>query len=159
MDPKIKQKVLRLLSNGMYVMTSRAGDRHGAATVTWLSQASFNPPLIMAAVRPDSNVFECLAESRIAVVHIIGVDQQEVARNFLSTTKTSGQTINGEPFIEGKTSAPVLPVTPAHVECKVLHIIDTGGDHTLVVMEVVEAEFRRDVEPLLIAQTRWHYGG
>lgn len=159
MDQKVKQKTLRLLSNGMYVMTSRSGERVGAATITWLSQASFNPPLIMAAVRQDSNVFECLSESRIVAIHILGEDQQNLARNFLSTTKSNEGTINGEPFIEGKTTAPILHNTPAHVECNVKQIIDAGGDHALVVMEVIEAEFRREVEPLIIGKTHWHYGG
>ena len=45
----------------MYVITSRYGEDYGAATVTWVSQASFRPPLIMAAIRPGSNVFKCLS--------------------------------------------------------------------------------------------------
>lgn len=51
MNPKIKRKTLRMLSNGMYVITSSSGERYGAATVTWVSQASFKPPLVMAADR------------------------------------------------------------------------------------------------------------
>ena len=39
-----------MLSHGVYVLTSRSEDRYGAATVTWVSQASFKPPLVMAAV-------------------------------------------------------------------------------------------------------------
>jgi flavin reductase (DIM6/NTAB) family NADH-FMN oxidoreductase RutF len=61
MEPKTKQKALRLLTNGMYVLTSRSGDKYGAATVTWVSQASFKPPLLMAALRKDGSVFQCLA--------------------------------------------------------------------------------------------------
>src|SRR5207253_3846937 len=80
MDAKVKQKTLRMLSNGVYVLTSRSEDRYGAATVTWVSQASFKPPLIMAAVRRESNVFECLAESRSAVLHIVGDRQRSEER-------------------------------------------------------------------------------
>jgi hypothetical protein len=75
MDAKVKQKTLRMLSNGVYVLTSRTGDRYGAATVTWVSQVSFKPPLVMAAVRRESNVFKCLAESRIAA-GLLGVFAQ-----------------------------------------------------------------------------------
>src|SRR2546430_4487128 len=100
MDAKVKQKTLRMLSNGVYVLTSRSEDRYGAATVTWVSQASFKPPLIMAAVRRESNVFECLAESRSAVLHIVGDRQQEVARRFFFPTHAACGTINGEAFME-----------------------------------------------------------
>src|SRR5438034_7222838 len=100
MDAKVRQKTLRMLSNGVYVLTSRSEHRYGAATVTWVSQASFRPPLIMAAVRRESNVFECLAESRSAVLHIVGDRQQEIARRFFFPTHTACGTINGEAFME-----------------------------------------------------------
>lgn len=60
-----------MLSNGIYVMTSSAGPAHGIATIAWLSQASSTPPLVMAAIRPDSNLFKCLVESGVAAVHIL----------------------------------------------------------------------------------------
>ncbi|MEK9138305.1 MAG: flavin reductase family protein [Bacteroidota bacterium] len=159
MDTKKKQKALRMISNGMYVVTSRSGDKYGGATVTWLSQASFKPPLIMAAVRPESSVFECLTESGYVAVHMLGVHQQEIARKFLSITEVSDSLMNGEPFTEGKTMAPILKNAPAYVECKVQQIIDGGGDHRLVLMEVIEAEYRNEFDPLLVAESPWKYGG
>jgi len=68
MDAKTRKRTLRLISHGVYVLTSRSAGRYGAATVTWVSQASFKPPLVMAAIRRDSNVFKCLAESGTAVL-------------------------------------------------------------------------------------------
>jgi flavin reductase (DIM6/NTAB) family NADH-FMN oxidoreductase RutF len=159
MDLKKKQKALRMISNGMYVMTSRAGDKYGGATITWLTQASFKPPLIMAAVRPDSSVFECLTQSGSVAVHLLGEGQQEIARKFISTTEVHDGKINGEPFIEGKNSSPILLSAPAYVECKVLKVVDGDGDHSIVVMEVVEAEVRQEVRPLLVSDSPWKYGG
>ena len=159
MDAKVRQKTLRLLSNGVYVLTSRNEDRYGAATVTWVSQVSFKPPLIMAAVRRQCNVFKCLEESRVAALHIVGNGQQEIARRFFFPTATGCGTINGEPVVEGKTSAPVLASLPAHIECQVERIVDTDGDHVLVILRAVEAECCEQVRPLTIAETPWEYGG
>lgn len=158
-DAKVKQKTLRLLSNGVYVLTSRSEDRYGAATVTWVSQASFKPPLIMAAVRRESNVFKCLAESGFAVLHIVGDRQQDVARRFFSPTHATCGTINGEVFMEGRTAAPVLPTLPAHIECELERIVDTEGDHAVVILRAVEADCRERVRPLTMAETPWKYGG
>src|ERR1700681_2738413 len=124
-DVKVRQKALQMLSNGVYVLTSRSEDRYGAATVSWVSQASFKPPLIMAAVRRESKVFQCLAESRSAALHIVGERQQEIARRFFFPTQAERGTINGEAFTEGRTAAPVLPNLPAHVECELERIVDT----------------------------------
>jgi len=158
-DAKARQKTLRMLSNGVYVLTSRSEGRYGAATVSWVSQASFKPPLIMAAVRRESKVFKCLAESRSAALHIVGDRQQEIARRFFFPTQAERGTINGEAFTEGRTAAPVLPNLPAHVECELERIVDTDGDHAVVILRVVEAECREQIRPLTIAESPWEYGG
>src|SRR5882762_9170879 len=128
MDAKVRQKTLRMLSNGVYVLTSRSEERYGAATVSWVSQVSFKPPLIVAAVRRESNVFKCLAESRIAALHIVADGQREIARRFFFPTRANYRTINGEPFAEGRTAAPILASLPAHIECQLERIVDTDGD-------------------------------
>jgi len=148
-----------MLSNGVYVLTSRSGDRYGAATVTWVSQVSFRPPLVMAAVKRNSNVFKCLEESRAAVLHIVGDQQQDIAHRFFFPTHAEHGTINGEPFAEGRTAAPILANLPAHVECQVERIVDTEGDHAVVILRAVEAECREQVRPLTMAETPWEYGG
>ncbi len=134
MNPETRKKTLRLLSNGIYILTSRHGDHYGAATVTWVSQVSFKPALIMAAVRTESTVFKCLSQSHIAAIHILSANQQEIARKFFATTQVGSGMINGEPFIKRKTSAPILQNVPAYVECRVHQIVETGGDHALVIM-------------------------
>jgi flavin reductase (DIM6/NTAB) family NADH-FMN oxidoreductase RutF len=159
MDVKVRKKTLRMLSNGVYVLTSRSAEHYGAATVTWVSQVSFKPPLIMAAIQPESNVFKCLQASRTAVLHIVGDRQQDIAHRFFFPTHAERGTINGEPFAEGRTAAPVLANLPAHVECEVERILDTDGDHAVVILRVVEAEFREGVRPLTMAETPWAYGG
>jgi flavin reductase (DIM6/NTAB) family NADH-FMN oxidoreductase RutF len=159
MDPKVKQRTLRLFSNGMYVLTSRQGSRPAAATVTWVSQASFKPPLIMAAVRRDSSLFSCLRESRVAVLHILDRRQRNLAQKFFTRARANAAPLNGEPYSEGKTSAPILKNLSAYVECKVVHIHEEHGDHAVVILEVVEAGLRKPVHPLTVADSPWEYGG
>src|SRR5258705_13809735 len=116
MDPSTRRRTLRMLSNGVYVMTSRSGDRFGAATVTWVSQASFRPPLIMAAVRPESSVFACLRESGAAALHILGHGHEPMARRFPETTRGDGIGLHGGPFEGGATAGPGPRHAPASLE-------------------------------------------
>src|SRR5713226_8122185 len=122
MDVKSRRDTLRMFSNGVYVLTSRSEDQYGGATVTWVSQASFHPPLIMAAVRKESNVFRCMTKSGLVALHVLASNQQDVAQRFFSPTEAAGGRINGEPFVDGKTSVPVLQAAPAYVECRVRRI-------------------------------------
>jgi flavin reductase (DIM6/NTAB) family NADH-FMN oxidoreductase RutF len=159
MDLKTKQKVLRLLTNGMYILTSRSADRFGAATVTWVSQASFKPPLLMVALRKDGSAFECVVEGRAAALHILGSDQQAIAQKFFAATVESQGLLNGEPYFEGTNGSPVLENLRAYVECRALEIVPTLGDHAIVVFEVVDAVLRNDVEPLTVTGSPWQYWG
>jgi flavin reductase (DIM6/NTAB) family NADH-FMN oxidoreductase RutF len=159
MDPKIKQKTLRLLTNGLYVLTSRSGERVTASTVTWVSQVSFKPPLVIAAIRLDSAVLDCIVESRIAALHVLDRSEKAIAQKFFSHTKHTGNTVNGEPYIDGVTSAPVLRNLSAWLECKVVDVHQRQGDHALVLFEVVDAQLRRPVKPLIVADSPWQYGG
>ena len=159
MELVTKRKTLRLLSNGMYVITSRNQAHYGAATVTWVSQASFKPPLIMAAIRRNSNIYKCLSGSGHAAIHILGAGQQDVAQRFFFPATAQGDRINGEPFTEGMMGVPILAHAPAHVECRVVRIVEDVGDHAVVILEVVDAECRDQVRPLTIAESPWQYGG
>ncbi len=159
MDPRQRRQALRLLSNGVYVLTSRCDGRLGAATVTWVSQASFAPPLLMAAVRPESHVYRCLRDGGTAALHIVARGQESMARKFFAPTDAGPSVVNGEPWREGVTTAPILDGAPAYLECRVRRILDDLGDHALVVLEVVEASCRGPVEPMTIAESPWEYGG
>lgn len=159
MDAKAKKDTLRLLTNGIYILTSRNGDDYGVATITWVSQVSFQPPLVMAALRKDGNVFRCLQASGVAVLHIVGSDQQDLAQKFFSPTKESDGLLNGEPFAEGRTFAPVLKNLSAYLECKLVDVCEDYGDHAIVILEVIEAANRATVVPLVVNDSPWKYGG
>jgi flavin reductase (DIM6/NTAB) family NADH-FMN oxidoreductase RutF len=158
MDGTARKDTLRMITNGMYVMTSVAGADHGVATVTWLSQASFKPPLVMAAIRPESHVFRCLSKSGVVAVHILDSSQQDLAQRFFAPTRVGDGLINGEPFAPGLTHAPILDSACAYFECLVRQIVRLG-DHAIVIMEVIEARCRRQAPPLTIAGSPWKYGG
>ena len=159
MDSKTKQKVLRLLTNGMYILTSRGAKSFGAATITWVSQASFKPPLLMVALRKDGSAFQCVVESRTAVLHVLDCGQRDIAQKFFAATEESQGLLNGEPYAQGTTGAPVLENLGAYLECKALEILERHGDHAIVVFEVLNAVLRNDIDPLTVTGSPWQYGG
>jgi flavin reductase (DIM6/NTAB) family NADH-FMN oxidoreductase RutF len=159
MDLNAKRQALLLLSNGVYILTSRSRDRYGGATVTWASQASFKPPLMMVAIRPSSNVFHCMSESGVAVLHVVSTDQTHIAQRFFAPTTVVNGRLNDEPFTSGKTGAPVLASALAYVECRVRQCVQTGGDHAVAILEVVEASACKGIQPLTVDDSPWQYGG
>lgn len=53
----------------------------------------------------------------------------------------------------------LLRNAPASLECEVRQIVESGGAHALVILEVVEAECLERVRPLTIGESPWKYGG
>jgi flavin reductase (DIM6/NTAB) family NADH-FMN oxidoreductase RutF len=150
-DTRTLQQAMRLLTSGVYVMTSRSEDRLCAATLTWVSQAAFEPPLVMAALRKKSDLYRCLAESGVAALHIVGDNQQDIAWRFLFPPSSGRDGLCGEPFADGVAGVPILNSLPAHLECRLDRIVDTGGDYVVVILRVIDAACGRGVRPLTMA--------
>jgi len=158
MDPTVRKKALRQLTYGLYIVTSRDGEECAAGTITWLSQCSMEPPLVMAGIQQESSLHAAISSSRTFAVHIIGRSQKNMAMSFFKTTKREGETLNGYRFESGVTGAPILADAPAWVECRVLDET-RRGDHTIFVAEVVAAGAPRDEEPLTLREAGFSYGG
>lgn len=159
MNEEAKKVALRMINYGMYVLTAKDGENIGAATVNWLSQTSFKPPLIMVGVKADSNLHSLIERTKGFAVNILGSDQKTLAAEFFKPARVEGTKINGTPYEIGVTGSLILTETPASFECKMLDMVKRG-DHTVVVGEVVEAYVRRrDAEPLFMRTTGWFYGG
>jgi flavin reductase (DIM6/NTAB) family NADH-FMN oxidoreductase RutF len=98
-------------------------------------------------------------ESRTAVLHVLDSSQQDIAQKFFAATDESHGSLNGEPYAEGTIGAPVLKNLGAYLECKALEILERHGDHAIVVLEVLNAVLRREVQPLTVSGSPWQYGG
>src|ERR1700730_3353247 len=108
MDAAEKKKALRLITYGLYVATSRHGDLYGSGTINWLSQSSFDPPLVMAGIQEDSSLHEAIPGSHAFAIHILGKTQKPMAMAFFKTAKVEGELINGWRFTAGMTGSPIL---------------------------------------------------
>ncbi len=139
MDADAKKTALRMIPYGIYVLTAKGSDgKVAAATVNWVTQTSFNPPLIAIGLKADSGAYEIVEKSGKFVLNILGKGQQGAAFTFFKPVEQDGGTISGEPFRDGTTGAPILDNAPASVECTVAEIVERG-DHHIVIGEVVEA--------------------
>lgn len=160
MDTQIKKQTLRLLNYGLYVVTAAAGDDVASGSVNWLSQASFEPPLVMVAIKKDSGLHGIVERSRAFAVNVLAAGQKEVASAFFRPTAIEGRKINGYAFEAGpETSAPLLLDLPAWFEARVTDVIKRG-DHTVFVAEVISVGLRNpEAEPMVLRDTGWSYGG
>ena len=143
MNADQKKIVLRMIPYGIYVLTADDGKGNvAAATVNWVTQTAFAPPLVVAGVKADSGAYQVLKASRLFALNMLGKDQKALAFTFFRPADVSDGKISGQAYRKGTTGAPILSEAPGAVECRVVTIIEQG-DHHIVVGEVVEAHLQK----------------
>jgi flavin reductase (DIM6/NTAB) family NADH-FMN oxidoreductase RutF len=139
MDAESKKTALRMIPYGIYVLTAAGKDGAvAAATVNWVTQTSFDPPLVAIGVKADSGTYGAIKEAGCFALNFLGKGQQGAAFTFFKPAEADEKTISGEPYRRGSTGAPILDSAPAAVECRVAEIV-ARGDHHIVIGEVVDA--------------------
>jgi len=143
MNAEHKKIVLRMIPYGIYVLT--ADDSKGniaAATVNWVTQTAFAPPLLVVGVKTDSGTYQTVKAAQTFALNVLGKDHKSLAFTFFRPADVSDGKISGQPFRKGTTGAPVLIEALGAVECRVATIVEQG-DHHIVVGEVVDAHLNR----------------
>jgi flavin reductase (DIM6/NTAB) family NADH-FMN oxidoreductase RutF len=160
LDPQSKKVALRAINYGLSVVTAAADGELAAAGVNWLTQASFEPPLVVVALKTDNDSHRLVEASGAFAVNVLGADQLDVGKAFFRTSTVEGTTINGYAFEPGpETGSPLLVDLAYWFECRVTDTVKRG-DHTVFVGEVVSAGVRDEsVVPLLLRDTGMNYGG
>jgi flavin reductase (DIM6/NTAB) family NADH-FMN oxidoreductase RutF len=109
-----------------------------AATVNWVTQTAFAPPLVVVGVKTDSGAYAILKNTRKFVLNMLGKDQKGLAFTFFKPAQLADGKISGQSFTPAANGAAILDAATAAVECTVTSIVEQG-DHHIVVAEVTEA--------------------
>jgi len=126
MNDDAKKSALRMIPYGLYVMTARSRDGAtvSAATVNWVTQAAFAPPLVVVGVKKDSGGHALVKEAGAFALNILGKGQAPLAYDFFKPTALQGDRLNGHAFRLGVTGSPLLEAVPAWIECR---LVETAG--------------------------------
>ncbi|MEZ5926514.1 MAG: flavin reductase family protein [Hyphomicrobiaceae bacterium] len=145
MNAETKKTVLRMIPYGIYVLTADDGKgRIAAATVNFVSQSSFSPPLLVVGVKAGSSALEALKMSSAFALNMLGKDQKSLAFTFFRPADVGDGHISGQPYRKGDNGAPILTEAPGAVECRVTSVIEQG-DHHIVIGEVTEVHLSRPI--------------
>jgi flavin reductase (DIM6/NTAB) family NADH-FMN oxidoreductase RutF len=139
MNADTKKAVLRMIPYGIYVLTADDGKGNiAAATVNWVTQTAFAPPLVVVGVKTDSHAYQAVKASKAFALNMLGKEGKGLAFTFFKPAAVADGKISGQAYAKGTTGAPLLEAAAGAVECKVTTIVEQG-DHHIVVGEVVEA--------------------
>jgi len=158
MDEAAKKAVLRLIPYGLFAVTATDGDLASGMTANWLTQVSFEPPLVAVAVENDARTLRLIRAGGHFAVNVLASGQRELAGLLGRRSKNVPDKLQQAEYRAGDTGAPLLAAALGYVECRVLREVP-AGDHTLVIGEVIAAGLREAGEPLTLRETGFRYAG
>lgn len=159
MDPTAKKQALRSITYGMYVVGCVEGPRVHGVTITWLSQCSFDPPLVVWACQRGAVSERMVRASRVFSVNVPESGDDHFLETFFKAQPQEAGRLGGYEYYVAQTGAPIFRRALAWWECELLDVWEQAGDHVLFVGRVVNAGVHRPGRPVALSETRWRYGG
>ena len=159
MNEAATHNVLERLACGLHALTVKHdGEEHGM-TASWVSQASFHPPMIVVAVENRSKAVGMIRDAHHFALSVLRAGQRDVAEKLGRASTGAPNKLKGIKTKPAPTSGvPVLADALGWVECRVVATLPSG-DHTLVLGEVLEAAVEHsDAEPLTLREAGPEYG-
>ena len=154
---------LHRLAYGFYSITSRHGDVVNAMVGNWLTQVSFTPRLVMFGLSKKAYSHEVIAAGGVFAVNIFNKGDQAAMMPFTKAHRRQPEKMSQAVWTPGPmTGCPILEGAAAYVECRVVSLVDVGGDHDLLVGEVVGGDILKPGDAattLTLVDVSFSYGG
>ena len=137
-------KAFAKLTYGIYVLTSAADEAINGMIASWVSQVSYEPPLIMVAVHPKRYSHRLIEQGGGFVLHVISRSRTDYLSRFKGADpQAKFSSLN---WTTGQTGCPILSDCLAYLECE-LKTRYRPGNHSLFIGQVVEAGVFADEQP------------
>lgn len=150
-DPQTFRQALGSFASGVTVVTTTDGARPHGLTVSSFSSLSLDPPLILICIGKESRGHDTILRSGRFAVNILAADQEWISRHFASAEDDKFAGVSWHP---GDFALPLIDSAVAQITCT-LHASLPGGDHTILVGEVVAAHVS-PAQPLLYFRRNYH---
>jgi flavin reductase (DIM6/NTAB) family NADH-FMN oxidoreductase RutF len=158
MDPATKKRVLRLFTYGLYAVTCADNNEVNAFTANWLTQVSFDPPLVAVSVENVTKSLPMILHSRKFTVNVLRSGQRDLAGKLGKSGLKVPDKMAGISYEMLREGYPVLHDAMAWVACEVRNTMP-AGDSTLVLGEVIDTGILAEGQPLTMAETGFRHAG
>lgn len=165
MDPQLKKQVLRTFTYGLYAVSCANDGEVNAFTANWLSQVSFEPPLVAVSIENNTKSLPMIQRSRNFIINVFRSDGQNEEKPNRKLSANLGKSalkypdkLANIPYIPGPGGAPILTDALAWVACEVKHMVE-AGDSTLAIAEVVDLGMLGEGQPMTMNEAGFKHAG
>jgi len=155
--PDALRTALRRLPTGVIVASTWLEGLDYAMTANSFTSVCLDPPLVLVCVQTDTQFHEVVMRSGRWAVSVLGASQADVAERLSHRGRLPGHQLDGVRVERTPGGLARVADAPAWVECRTV-TATPGGDHTIVVGEVVATGLVGDdpADPLVYWERGFH---
>ncbi|MGE5562972.1 MAG: flavin reductase family protein [Bacillota bacterium] len=151
-DPRTLRDALGCFATGVTVVTCLTPDGTPAGlTVNSFTSVSLEPPLLLVCLHKKAASATALVEASHFAVNVLQTGQQPASIRF--STRDEDR-FGATPWACGEAGAPILNDSMGVFECE-RYAVHDGGDHHILIGEVIKASFDASLDPLLFFRGRY----
>lgn len=140
---------LSRFATGVTVMTTVAEDGPHGMTANSVTSVSLDPLLVLVCVERDTAMCDLVVEAGVFGLSILTAEQEGLSNRFADPDRPAGAAqFDGVSHSTSVCGVPVLDGSLAVLGCRVWRTYD-GGDHLIVVGEVVDLELGESSDALI----------
>jgi len=130
-------------------VTARTSDgRVAALTVNSFTSVSLDPAKVLFCLATTSSSYPVLLAADRIAIHILGQDQEDIARRFATSGLSGADKLDGIAWTPGPDGVPLIPGTPAVLAGRTDQAI-TSGDHIIFLVDVDHVSLKPSAVPAL----------
>jgi flavin reductase (DIM6/NTAB) family NADH-FMN oxidoreductase RutF len=151
-DPRTLRDALGCFATGVTVVTCLKPDGTPVGlTVNSFTSVSLDPPLLLVCIHKEAASAEALTSASHFAINVLQAGQQPASISFATR---GDDRFGNTTWSCGEAGAPILEESLGVFECGRYGLHD-GGDHHILVGQVVKASFDAGVDPLLYFRGRY----
>ncbi|MGC4939009.1 flavin reductase family protein [Kribbella sp. DT2] len=147
--PAAFRTALSRFASGITIMSTVQGGVAHAMTASAFTSVSLEPPLVLVCVDRGVRMHEAVLAGGEWAVSVLPAGEQAIAERFAKSGRDLYSQFDGVETVPGpKTGCPLVAGAPAWLECRTWATY-AGGDHTIVVGEVLSLSAADDPSALI----------
>lgn len=144
------------LVSSLAVLTARDQDEGSAILVSWMQQASFNPPMLTVSLKKGRAIATLLRDTKKFVLNILGEDNKDLLKIFAHEMKAGEDSFVGLTTLSSDYGV-ILKESAAYLECFLRAVYD-AGDSQIYLAEVMDGALLHETKPMVhVRKSGWHY--
>jgi flavin reductase (DIM6/NTAB) family NADH-FMN oxidoreductase RutF len=138
------REAIARFTTGVTLITTRTENGPAGMTASAVTSLSLQPLQLIVCIGNGLATGDAISESGRFAVNVLGREHEYLARRFAMRRRDKFDGV----ALSADHDLPVLTASIAHFVCDVAHALP-GGDHTILIGDVVACGFTPDAQPLV----------